>query len=227
MPANPYASHSSLQLHTFLFASPVPVATASTMASPYCKPAVYLYPPKEETVHVSIAPKGNVLFTIPQYPTTGWDVLAKPNGDITDQNKTYDYLFYEAKIPDNLLPEQKTGYVIAYKDLAEFFSTTLPKLGLNKKEQSQFTTYWLKALPENPYYLISVVPGKTLNDISPLYIFPTPQTVIRVTLSFKPLDKKITIPQPVLPTIQRNGFSVVEWGGLFKQDKNHPFTCLM
>ncbi|HSW88582.1 MAG TPA: hypothetical protein VLG12_05475 [Candidatus Saccharimonadales bacterium] len=227
MPAKPYPSHPSLQLHTFLFASPVPQAGASTMVSPYCKPAIYLYPPIQEAVNVKIAPKGDIQLTIPQYSTNGWNVLANPTGDISYNNKDYDYLFYEAKIPDSLLSEQKTGYVIAYNDLSSFFENILPKLGLNTKEQQQFSDYWLKALPKNPYYLISIVPQTALNQISPLTISPQPQTIIRVTLSFKPLDKKIDIAAPFLPAIQREGFTVVEWGGLFKQDKNHPFTCLM
>ncbi len=227
MPAEPYPSHPSLQLHTFLFSSPVPKGEAYSMGSPYCKPAIYLYPPKQETVHVTIAPKGDLELTIPQYPSTGWNVTATPNGEITYQNSNYDYLFYEAKIPDNLLPEQQTGYVIDYKNLSSFFNTILPKLGLNNKEKQQFSDYWLKALPKNPYYLISIVPKTTLDQISPLGIFPEPQTVIRVTLSFTPLDKKGYVAAPVIPTRIRSGFTVVEWGGLFKQDKNHPFTCLM
>lgn len=166
IPVSPFPSHQSLQLHTFTFATPVPDAPGETMGSPYCKPAIYLYPPTTESVHVAISPKGQVLSTIPEYPTNGWDVVAHANGAISYGNANYDYLFYEAKMPDELLPQQNTGYSIAYNNLPGFFKTILPKLNLNEKEQKQFTDYWLKALPKNPYYLISVVPETTLDQIS-------------------------------------------------------------
>src|SRR5205085_5716936 len=102
----------------------------------------------------------------------------------------------------------------------------LPKLGLNMKEQNQFTDYWLKALPYSPYYKISIIPQNILNGISPLSINPQPDTILRVTLNFEPTDSPISILPPVFSPITRTGFTVVEWAGMYKMDKNHPFTCL-
>lgn len=227
VPANPYDEHKTLQIHTFGLATPAPNTGSSSWLSPYCKPAIYLYPPKKEAIYVGISPKGKMKQTIPLYPKNGWHVIANPQGDITYNNISYDYLFYEAIIPDSLIPEQNTGYVVAYAKLADLFATLLPKLGLNQKEQQQFSHYWLEALPKNPYYLISLVPDETLQNISPLTIIPQPDTLIRVDVQFKPLDKHLDIAPPILSQVKRTGFTVVEWGGLFKQDKDHPFTCLM
>ena len=47
----------------------------------------------------------------------------------------------------------------------------------------------------------------------PLYIDPEPDTIIRVLMEFKPLNKKTKINEQKLVTPKRNGFTVVEWGG--------------
>ncbi len=224
---NPFPEHKTLQLSTLKFNVVNQQTGTSLWVSPYCKPAIYVYPPQTEQVHIAIAPAGKLLKTIPDYPPGGWTITADPNGTITYQNNIYDYLFYEARIPDALIPTQHSGYIVANDDLKNFFSSTLPVLGLNTKEQQQFSEYWLKALPKNPFYFISIVPQTILDTISPLTITPYPDTVLRITLKFQPLDQPIPVTPPNLPLIHRNGFTVVEWGGIFKQDKNHPFSCFM
>lgn len=216
--------HKNLQLKTFEIKENT---GAIPWLSPYCKPAIYLYPTQKTQVSVRIQPKGNLTLTIPQYPPSGWNVTAYPNGNILSNNQLYKYLYYEAQIPNNLIDQEKDGYVVAYSDLPSFFTTLLPRLGLNTSEQQDFSAYWIKALPKSSYYKINVVPVSLLNTISPLSITPTPNSLIRVTLYFTPLDKKISIPQPILPKVQRTGFTVVEWGGLFKKSPDHPFTCMM
>lgn len=208
--------------------------------SPLCKPALYFYPPRTEQVHVQIAPQGKITYTNPAYPANGWDIIASPDGVLQYQNKQYEYLYYEAQIPPEKLEvgggnvdkevgsgRDTVGYVIAYADLETFFESILPKLGLNEKEKNDFKDYWMKALPKSPYYLISLVPENVMRKISPLTISPVPDSLIRITLNFQPLDKKISAFPPVLQEVKRTGFTVVEWGGTFKQDRNHPFTCLM
>lgn len=221
---NPYAEHKSLQLHTFLFQQG---GQELLEPRPFCKPAIYLYPPQKEIVQVKIEPKGQIIYTNPPYPQNGWTVEANPSGEISYKNTNYDYLFYEARIPDNLLSQQKTGYVIAYTALSSFFKKILPELGLNQKEKTQFTEYWLKALPKNPFYKISLIPETKLDEISPLSIFPKPDATLRIDMSFEPVDSMQAITPPAISNFTRKGFTVVEWGGMFKQDKNHPFTCLM
>lgn len=218
-----------LQLKTFTVISPSPTPPATTSwLSPWCKPAIYLYPQEKTDVNVKIAPKGPLTLTIPKYLSSGWNVTAYPDGKITDQTQSFDYLYYETQIPDTLLSSQNSGYVVSYTNIEQKLRTLLPQLGLLTKESDQFIDYWLKALPKSPYYLIDVVPQKTLDEIAPLSISPKPDTIIRVTLSFAPLTSPISPTPPTLSQMpKRTGFTVVEWGGLFKKDKNHNFTCLM
>lgn len=216
---------SNLQLKTFLIGLQQSI---NPWLSPLCKPAIYLYPKEKTDVDVKIAPKGKTTLTIPQYPKDGWKITAYPDGKIESENKFYDYLYYEAQIPNELIDEKtKEGYVISYNELELTLNTLLPKLGLNKKESDEFLDYWLKALPKSNYYFIGVVPQKLFDNISPLNISPSPDTIIRVILYFKPLDQEINVSLPNITNIQRKGFTVVEWGGFFKTDSTHPFTCLM
>lgn len=218
------AGYKNLQLETFSISQS---AGNYKWLSPWCKPAIYLYPSKPTNVHVEVKPQGQFNLTVPTYSENGWNVLAAPNGTITYNNQTYPYLYYEAALPDTLLHEPTTGYVVAYQDLGKFFASLLPSVGLNTNETFQFSDYWLKALPKSNYYQIGIVPQTTLNTLAPLFITPAPDSLLRLSLYFKPLDQKISIQAPTLSSFTRSGFTVVEWGGLFKADKNHPFTCLM
>ena len=39
------------------------------------------------------------------------------------------------------------------------------------------------------------------------------KTLIRVLMIFKPLNREINVKEQILPRQERNGFTVVEWGG--------------
>ena len=47
----------------------------------------------------------------------------------------------------------------------------------------------------------------------PIYIEPKPDTLLRVYMNFKPLTKKINVIEQELIPGNREGFTVVEWGG--------------
>lgn len=208
---------------------------------PHCKPAIYLYPEKEQKVNVQVAiPQGEFLYTDPVYPTGGWNVRAQPNGDLLYLGKNladskgkvnyasgvFPYMYYEARIADAAIEKPATGFVKKSEELAHFFDETLPRLGLNEKESREFKEYWLKALPKSPYYFIGIMPQEQLNINEPLTITPQQDTMIRVRLYFEALDKRQSVKEPEIQTPTRDGFTVVDWGGMVKTDKNHPFTCL-
>lgn len=201
--------------------------------SPECKPAIYLYPEKETKVKVTIKPKGFLTYTDPVYPKSGWDVIAKPNGEIISSNKSYPYLYYESKIEDSAINKPQRGYISTYSELPDLYDSVLPKLGLNQKETKDFKDYWEKYLPFSPYYFVGIMEDKDIDSIEPLTIDPKPNTIIRVRIYFEALsdikealDKESQIKEPeIITKLSRSGFAVVEWGGLVKVDKDHPFTC--
>ena len=194
---------------------------------PECKPAIYLYPETSQQIAVKVTPKGHLTYTDPPYPIPeGWNITAHPNGTIESQNKTYPYLYYESKIRDEWIDKPLAGFVTSREGLTTTLNRILPKLGLNKNETHDFIEYWVKALPNAPYYYLGVLSPEAIDKIEPLEVSPTPDTNIRVRIYFQALSAPISIPEPKLdlpPT--RKGFSLVEWGGLVKNDPNHPFTC--
>lgn len=217
----------NLQLENLEFIE-IPLQPSSTSwLSPYCKPAIYLYPQQRTDVNVLIAPKGKLTLAIPKYSQSGWSVTANPSGVINYQNGTYDYLYYEAEIPDSLIEKPNEGFVVKYEELVTLFNDLLPKLGLNEKESSQFSEYWLKALSNSSYYFVGVVAQNNLNFIAPITINPSPHTIIRVTLYFQALEQNVRVTNPMITTPKRDGFTMVEWGGIVKTDENHLFSCLM
>lgn len=211
----------SLQLKKIIFVS----TPSYSWWTPSCKPAIYLYPEKQEKVNVKVSTKGIFTLTIPEYPSEGWNVTANPNGVVDFYGTKYDYLYYESKIPDALVAKPKKGYVVEYKNIPSLFSNILPKLGLNAKEMLQFKEYWEKVLPDSAYYFIGVMDKKDIDAIESLEINPSPKNIIRVRLYFEALadDKKVLAPEIVTPS--RNGFTLVEWGGMLKLEKDSTFTC--
>jgi hypothetical protein len=168
-----------------------------------------------------------MLLTIPPYPKNGWNVVADPDGTIHYGSEIFDYLYYEASLPDKLITKPEKGYVMKYDDRKAFLIDLVTKLGLNEKEMNQFVEYWVPILPQANYYFVGVIPQSTLHQLSPLVITPTPQNLIRVSLYFQALDKSVTVLPPLILPVNRDGYTAVEWGGIFKQDKNHPFSCFM
>jgi hypothetical protein len=181
-----------------------------TMAE-MCKPVVYLYPQKDTAVSVKVAPNGGMIFSNPLYKE-GWNVLARPNGKITNSdNKDYGYLFWEG-IGINL-PWPNEGFVVKKSELKNFFNNSLAELSLNKTEIKDFNDYWTARLQESDYWQISFINQADFEKIAPLNVDPAPDTIIRAMMYAKPLAKPIALPKQVLQGKARAGFTLVEWGG--------------
>lgn len=216
----------NLQLKTFTVVEER-MQQMSPWLSPFCKPAIYLYPEQKTDVSVIVKPQGKMTYTIPQYPAGGWKVTAYPDGKIDYQNASFDYLYYEAEIPNTSYEKPESGFVVEKANMQQFLTSLLPKLGLNQKETSEFASYWVKVLPDSPYFFVGIIPQTTLDSIAPLSITPKPKSVIRVALYFEALEKKVEVVEPIIKSPTRTGFTVVEWGGIFKRDPKRPFSCFM
>ncbi len=177
------------------------------------KPAVYLYPQKASKIKVKLDLKGHITQAEPDY-LSGWEVTVQPCGLIDNR---YDYLFYEARLTRLQLPSE--GWVVKFPRLESWFDQTLPLLGLREKEIMQFKEYWLKELPPADYYEIRLLSDDFLKENMDLIIDPKPDTIIRLDFYFRAHDHQIKLEKPIVKTPQRQGFTVVEWGGLL--DNRH------
>ena len=198
----------------FLFTvSPLAVGLFVYIFSSADKPIIYLYPTEETEISVKLNNKENITCSYPKYEN-GWNVLAEPNGDLTDLDtgrKLYS-LYYESKNKKNYKVE-KDGFVVEGKDTAKFLEEKLEILGLTERESEEFIIYWLPKLESNKYNYIRFATEDEIDNNMELDITPKPDSVIRVMMTYKGLNKKLDVEEQKLVTPERTGFVAVEWGG--------------
>ena len=77
---------------------------------------------------------------------------------------------------------------------------------------NEFIVYWLPLMEHNKYNFISFQ-SEAYTNSAKLNITPTPDSLLRVFMTYVPLDEAIDIEPQQLSTFERTGFTVVEWGG--------------
>ncbi len=177
------------------------------------KPIIYLYPEHELEISLKLGKPENITCSYPKYQNS-WNVLAKPNGDLKDltTNKQLYSLYYESKNEEDFKIEDD-GFVVKGEDSAEFLEEKLSILGLTERESEEFIVYWLPRLESSKYNYIRFATLEEINKNMPLEINPNPDTIIRVLMTFKGLEKPIDVKEQQLQTPDRTGFVAVEWGG--------------
>ncbi len=179
------------------------------------KPVVYLYP--QTPTNVSIQVGADVRKSVPLYvPGKGWqNVLALPGGQLFYNGASYDSLFWEG-FGNGVYPDIASGTVVPRSQVASTIRLQLATQGLNAKEANDFMAFWQPKLPKTAYTRLTWLSLPQINQLAPLTISPKPNTVIRVFLDFQGLDQPQTLPAQQLSAPQRQGFTVVEWGGLLR-----------
>ena len=179
------------------------------------KPAIYLYPTKTQEIKVKLDFKGKVMTTYPEY-NQGWIVKAGPDGKLMNMadKRTYNYLFWDGSY---VFPKEhynyKSGFVVKKNDYVNFLQTKLSLLGLNETEINDFVVYWLPQLNLNEKSLIHFWINDNIDNSTFLDVEPKPDTEIRVFMEFRKAGNNETIPEQILPKLERKGFTAVEWGG--------------
>ena len=80
------------------------------------------------------------------------------------------------------------GFCVAGADTADFLREKLAEIGLTPREYNEFIVYWLPKMQDNPYNLISFQ-SEAYTDAAKLDIDPTPDSVLRVFMAWKPLGQ--------------------------------------
>ena len=125
-------------------------------------------------------------------------------------------LYWECKSPkqyDYSNLNDLEGFVIKGEDTAKFLEEKLEILGLNEREAEEFIVYWLPRMEPNKYKYIRFETREEIDNNMPLDIEPTPDTTIRIIMDWKGLDEEISVKEQALEKEERNGYTVVEWGG--------------
>lgn len=176
------------------------------------KPIIYLYPKETTELSVNLEKPENITCSYPEYKN-GWNVIANPDGTLIDTNtgrKLYS-LYWEGIQSEPINFEE--GFVVAGKDSIQFLEEKLAILGLTEIEAEEFIVYWLPKLQKNEYNYIRFATMDEINKNMPLEFSVEPDTIIRVLMQFKGLEKPIDVQEQKLEALERAGFVAVEWGG--------------
>ncbi len=175
------------------------------------KPVIYLYPEEETKINVVLDYKGKLTCTYPESDGM-WDIISHPDGTLInlEDNKEYSYLFWEGITDTDY--DFSQGFVVKGEDTKDFLQEKLAYMGLTTREYNEFIVYWLPLMKDNKYNLISFQ-GESYTNSAKLTITPKPQSILRVFMAYKEIDKPIQIKEQVLKPFERKGFTVVEWGG--------------
>ena len=177
-------------------------------------PLIYLYPEKETNISIKFINPEDIIYSYPNY-TTEWNITATPNGDLTDSStgdKLY-ALYYEANTDDSYVFEN--GFVVKSDESADFLEEKLSKLGLKPKEIEEFIISWLPKLEENEYNLIHFNIKENDETNETLAITPKPNSVANIRMVFTNANETFNIKEQQLTPIKRDGFTVVECGGIY------------
>lgn len=177
------------------------------------KPVIYLYPQRPTDVSVKLTAKNaEISTTYPAYGD-GWNVTAYPDGKLVNKadGGNYHYLFWDS-VNDRAHYDMSQGFVVKGEDTEKFLREKLEILGLNEDERNEFIVYWLPRMEHNKYNQIAFQ-SDIYTDNYELDISPKPDSLLRVFMTYRPLEEKIDIPEQKLSGFERKGFAAVEWGG--------------
>ena len=177
------------------------------------KPVIYLYPEQETDVHVELElTESELSTTYPKY-NNGWDVTASPDGSLLNKadGTHHKYLFWDA-VNCRTRFDLSEGFCVAGSDTERFLKETLTYMGLTEEEMNEFIVYWLPRMEHNAYNLIAFQ-GDAYTNTAKLHISPEPDSLLRVFMTYVPLENPVEIEPQQLESFERKGFTVVEWGG--------------
>ena len=175
------------------------------------KPILYLYPEKEMDISVKVKKPELLKTTYPKY-NDGWNVKVKPNGDMKDEDGKYYYALYWDE-DNNTKEEFKEGFYVTKENASEFLEEKLDYIGLNEKEKNEFIMYWLPILEKNGKNIVRFSFTEELQEKNEIIIEPKPDSLLRVHINIKKVNKKVNIKEQKIKPFNREGYSAVEWGG--------------
>ena len=175
------------------------------------KPVLYLYPEEDINVKVSFEKPELLTTTYPKY-NNGWNVFVDKSGNINDGKNNYYALYWEEQPTKK--ESFKEGFYVEKDNAIEFLEEKLSIIGLNDRERNEFIMYWLPILEDNNKSLVHFELTDEKQKTNELIIDPKPDSLLRVTMHVKKVNKKTNIKEQTLKTFNRVGFTAVEWGGI-------------
>ena len=183
--------------------------------SPVKKPVIYIYPKQDQIIEVKHTYLGEITFTYPEY-LDGWKVLAKTDGLLMNlyDSTQHRYLFWEGIANKSITRDIfNEGFIVKAKDIIPFLKKVLHQVGLNNLESNDFITFWAPRMMSKEECFIHFSINDNIRNTSFLEITPKPETLIRVFMEYSHEIPNNPIKEQELPSLKRNGYTVIEWGG--------------
>lgn len=180
------------------------------------KPVIYLYPESTMDMSVWVSPRGGFSYTEPEYGD-GWDVTAYPDGRIVNREDglEYPYLFWEGR--GGIYAPVETYWVVEQSRVESFLRETLTRMNFNQTEVADFVEFWLPRMQDAAYYKIGFHGTNVMNELAPLSLSVKPDHILRILMDYEELDSwQPSKPPARLPRANRDGFEVMEWGGVLR-----------
>ncbi|MBR5452472.1 MAG: hypothetical protein IKV54_00190 [Clostridia bacterium] len=176
------------------------------------KPIIYFYPTSPTLCSLKVVIDGSLTCTYPDCGNNGWqNFTAYPDGTlIFPDGKEYYALYWEGE--QNAEWDFSEGFCVRGEDTAAFLEWALSAQGLSPREANEFIIYWLPLMEGNEYNVISFQ-STAYTDGAVLEISPAPDSMLRVFMAYYPSDVYIDVEPQTCEGFERNGFTVVEWGG--------------
>ena len=206
------------------------------------KPAIYLYPETTSKIEVKLDKSIKYQTVIPKYHK-GWVVEAEPNGTIRDlqpkytdckklpykqfgfeysknacEINKYPYIYWDGYQMKKPLPKKDEGFIVKNEDIVSFLTSKADEMGFIEAEKKEFVRYWTKRMQEKKwkYYRVYFLQNEEVDNYMPIYVTPQPDSSNRVQIIIKKGKKNNKITEQKLIPFNRNGFTLVEWGGTIK-----------
>jgi len=148
-----------------------------------------------------------------------WNVTTSDDGKIFDKTgNEYSYIFWEASNYNYSSFDQ--GFCVKGSDTAEFLREKLREIGLTPEEYNEFIVYWAPQMENNEYNIIrfdGLDPDDTYNNQYQLSVTDGENDLVdsqlRVFMVWQASDTYQDLEPQQFEPFERNGFTVVEWGG--------------
>jgi hypothetical protein len=188
------------------------------------EPIVYFYPERRMHVRYTLASEVRVARAEPLARGNSWTFLATPQGALEEVDaapgrarRTFPHLFWEGTSMRFAPPAE--GVCLPGSRTGEYLRDVLPRLGLLPNETEDFLTAWVPRMEGAAFNVIGFHPREVVDMLAPVQVSPAPTHMIRILMDAAPVEECPALTAPALPDAvpAREGFTVVEWGGVLRE----------
>ena len=178
------------------------------------KPNIYCYFDQDMAIQVKLGREYLITASEPAYAEgRGWtaDMIG---GSINGRG---DYLFYEARVPDEDFAQER-GWLVRAGNRARDIVRILDLYGFNEREKADFLDYWVPNLEGVGDLVFYPQETRIVDRIMPLEVTPQADHIYRIWFYMTIANNSLP-PEPAAVeriAVRRN--VVVEWGGVIQLD---------